>query len=79
MTLFPFKNVLKEKVQAERELEEAKVNRVAIKNKNGAKTIKRQTLKTKKKLILNCIDNQVPSTSSAYNEARISSGLRTTI
>ena len=46
-----------------RELEEPKANRVAMKNKNGAKSKKkRQHLKVKKKLILGCIDNAVPST-----------------
>lgn len=40
-------------------------------NKIGAKTKKGHTLKTKKKLILNCIDNPVPSTSSANNEVTI--------
>ena len=51
------------------ELKEAQDNRIAMKNKNGAKTKKGQALKAKKKLILSCIDNPVPSTSSAYNEA----------
>ena len=55
--------------QSMRELEEAKANRAALKNKNGAKTKKGQTLKAKKKLILSCIDNPVLSTSSANNEA----------
>ncbi|GBN14542.1 hypothetical protein AVEN_146885-1 [Araneus ventricosus] len=56
----------KEKV----ELEEAKANRVFNKNKNGDKTKKkeRKALKAKKKLILNSIENPVPSTSSANNE-----------
>lgn len=74
MTSSPVKNVLKEKVERARELEEAKANRAAMKNKNGAKTKKGQTLKAKKKLILNCIDNPVPSTSSANNEATICPG-----
>ena len=54
-----------------RELEEAKANRAAMKNKNGAKTKKGQTLKAKRKLILSCTDNLVPSTSSANNEATV--------
>ncbi|GBL75122.1 hypothetical protein AVEN_194380-1 [Araneus ventricosus] len=55
----------KEKV----ELEEANANRVFNKNKNADKTTKREkALKEKKKLILNSIENPVPSTSSANNE-----------
>ena len=50
-----------------RELKESKADRAAIKNKNDAKTKKGQTLKAKKKIILSCIDNPVPSTSSANN------------
>ena len=57
-----------------RELVEAKDNRDAVKNKNGAKNKKGQTLKAKKKLILSCIDNPVPSTSSVNNEATICPG-----
>ena len=57
-----------------RELQEAKANLTAMENKNGAKTKKGQTLKAKKKLILSCIDNPVPSTSSANNEATICPG-----
>ena len=58
-----------------RELEEAKANRAAMKNKNGAKSKKGQTLKAKKKLILS-IDNPVLSTNSANNEATICPGCK---
>ena len=57
-----------------RELEEAKANRAAMKNKNGAKTKKGQTLKAKRKLILSCTDNLDLSKSSANNEATVCPG-----
>ena len=51
-----------------------RIHRAVMKNKNGAKAKKGQTLKIKKKLILSCMDNLVPSTSSANNEATICPG-----
>ncbi|GBL93881.1 hypothetical protein AVEN_153640-1 [Araneus ventricosus] len=74
MTSSPFKNLLeiKEKV----ELEETKANRVF--KKNADKTEKGKALKAKKKLILNYIENPVPSTSSANNEGTIGPGCEQT-
>ncbi|GBM21816.1 hypothetical protein AVEN_214843-1 [Araneus ventricosus] len=69
MTSSPFKNSLEKKEKVE--LEEAKANRVFKKNKIGDKTKKGKALKAKKKLILNSIENPVPSTSSANNEGAI--------
>ena len=57
-----------------RELEVAKANRAAMKNKNRAKIKKGQTLKAKKKHILSCTDNPVSSTNLANNEATICPG-----
>ncbi|GBM43496.1 hypothetical protein AVEN_9450-1 [Araneus ventricosus] len=71
MTSSPFKNLLEKNEKEEVELEEAKANRVFKKNKNGNKTKKGKALKGKKKLILNFIENPVPSTSSANNEGTI--------
>ncbi|GBL89174.1 hypothetical protein AVEN_255287-1 [Araneus ventricosus] len=68
MTSSPFKNLLEKNEKEEIELEEAKANRALKKNKNGGKTKKGKALKAKKKLILNSIENPVPSTSSANNE-----------
>ncbi|GBO44565.1 hypothetical protein AVEN_72999-1 [Araneus ventricosus] len=70
---FPFKNLLKKNEKEKVELEEAKANRVFKKNKNGDKTKKGKALKGKKKLILNSIENPVPSTSSSNNEGTICS------
>ncbi|GBN42245.1 hypothetical protein AVEN_185543-1 [Araneus ventricosus] len=74
MTSSPFKNLLEENEKEEVELEEAKDNRGFKKNKNGDKTEKGKALKAKKKLILNSIENPVPSTSSANNEGTIFPG-----
>ncbi|GBM01178.1 hypothetical protein AVEN_253588-1 [Araneus ventricosus] len=74
MTSSPFKNLLEKNEKEEVELEEAKVNRVFKKNKNGDKTKKGKALKAKKKLILNSIENPVPSTSSANTEGTICPG-----
>ncbi|GBM50665.1 hypothetical protein AVEN_45941-1 [Araneus ventricosus] len=71
MTSSPFKNLLEKNEKGEVELEEAKASRVFKKNKNGDKTKKGKAMKAKKKLILNSIENPVPSTSSANNEGTI--------
>ncbi|GBM92970.1 hypothetical protein AVEN_203926-1 [Araneus ventricosus] len=78
MTSSSFKNLLEENEEEKVELEEAKANRVFKKNKNGVKTRKRKALKAKKKLILNSIDNPVPSTSSTNNEGTICPGCEQT-
>ncbi|GBM51758.1 hypothetical protein AVEN_175323-1 [Araneus ventricosus] len=76
MTSSPFKNLLEKKEKVE--LEEAKANRDLKKNKNGDKTKKGKALRAKKKLILNSIENAVPSTSSANNEGTIFPGCEQT-
>ncbi|GBN96306.1 hypothetical protein AVEN_166179-1 [Araneus ventricosus] len=75
MTSSPFKDSL-EKNEERIELEEAKANRVFKKDKNWDKTKKRKrkALKAKKKLILNSVENPVPSISSANNEGTKCSG-----
>ncbi|GBL94236.1 hypothetical protein AVEN_16768-1 [Araneus ventricosus] len=78
MTLSPFTNLLEENEKEKVELEEVKANRVIKKNKNRGKTKKRKALKAKKKLILNSIENPVPSTSSANNEGTIVPGCEQT-
>ncbi|GBN47180.1 hypothetical protein AVEN_75225-1 [Araneus ventricosus] len=74
----PFKNLLEENEKEKVELEEAKANRALKNNKNFDKTEKGKTLKVKKKLILNSIENPVPSTSSANNEGTIFTGCEKT-
>ncbi|GBM55650.1 hypothetical protein AVEN_203959-1 [Araneus ventricosus] len=74
ITSSPFKNLLEKNEKEKVELEEAKANRALKNNKNGDKTKKGKTLKAKKKLILNSIENPVPSTSSANNEGTIYPG-----
>ncbi|GBL76262.1 repressor of the inhibitor of the protein kinase, partial [Araneus ventricosus] len=69
MTSSPFKNLLERNEKEKVDLEEAKVNRALKNNKNGDKTKKGKALKSKKKLILNSIENPVPSTSLANNTA----------
>ncbi|GBL75571.1 hypothetical protein AVEN_154905-1 [Araneus ventricosus] len=71
MTSTPFQNLLEKNEKEKVELEEAKANRALQKNKNGDKTKKGKALKAKKKLILNAIENPVPSASSANNEGII--------
>ncbi|GBN87364.1 hypothetical protein AVEN_125272-1 [Araneus ventricosus] len=68
MTSSTFKNLLEKNEKEKVELEKAKANRVLKNNKNGDKTKKGKALKAKKKLILNSIENPVPSTSPANNE-----------
>ncbi|GBM59618.1 hypothetical protein AVEN_218930-1 [Araneus ventricosus] len=74
----PFKNLFEKNEEEKVELVEAKANRVLMNNKNGDKTKKRKTMKAKKKLILNSIENPVPSTSSANNEGTICPGCEQT-
>ncbi|GBO41423.1 hypothetical protein AVEN_185319-1 [Araneus ventricosus] len=74
MTSSPFKNFLDKNEKEKVELEESKAIRVFKINKNGDKTKKRKALKAMKKLILNSIENPVPSTSSANNEGTICPG-----
>lgn len=71
MTSSPLKNLLEKKEKEKVELEEAKANRALKENKNGDKIKKGKTLKAKKKLLLNSIENPVPSTSSANNKETI--------
>ncbi|GBM52230.1 hypothetical protein AVEN_31049-1 [Araneus ventricosus] len=76
MNSSPFKNLLEKNVFLE--LEDAKANRALKKNKNGDKTKKGKAQKAKKKLILNSIENAVPSTSSTNNEGTICPGCEQT-
>ncbi|GBM30634.1 hypothetical protein AVEN_18323-1 [Araneus ventricosus] len=78
MTSSPFKNVLEKNEKEKVELEEARANRAFQNNKNGDKTKKVKTLKAKKTLILNSIENPVSSTSSANNEETICPGCEQT-
>ncbi|GBM28979.1 hypothetical protein AVEN_40738-1 [Araneus ventricosus] len=57
MTSSPFENLLERNEREKVELEKAKANRALRNNKNGDKTEKGETLKEKKKLILNSIEN----------------------
>ncbi|GBO17864.1 hypothetical protein AVEN_262559-1 [Araneus ventricosus] len=74
MTSSSFKNLLEKNEKENVELEEAKANRALKKNKSGDKTKKGKAQKAKKKLILNSIENTVPSTSSTNDEGTICPG-----
>ncbi|GBM21698.1 hypothetical protein AVEN_248519-1 [Araneus ventricosus] len=78
MTSSPFKNLLEKNEREKVELEEAKANLALKNNKSGDKTKKGKTLKAKKKLILNSIENPVPSTSLANNEGTTCPGCEQT-
>ncbi|GBM87832.1 hypothetical protein AVEN_27057-1 [Araneus ventricosus] len=78
MTSSSFTNLLEENEKENVELEEAKAKRALKKNKNGEKIKKGKAQGAKKKLILNSVENTVPSKSSANNEGTIFPGCEQT-